>query len=283
MKFPLSWLKEYLDTSASLDEISAKLTAIGLEVEGIEDRAAMLKGFIVGHVVSSEQHPDADRLRCLVVDTGKEKLKVVCGAPNAKAGMKGVFAPSGSYIPGSDMTLKKSMIRGQESNGMMCSERELLLSEEHNGIIELPASCVTGSPAADALGANDAVIEINLTPNRGDCAGVYGIARDLAATGIGKLKPLKSSAIASKGKNPVLVTLKDEKACPLFIGRYIKGVKNGPSSKNISDRLKLAGQKSISTLVDITNYMTIGMNRPLHVFDSDKLKGTTRRMNWMTA
>lgn len=273
MKFTLNWLKEYLDTNASLDEISAKLTAIGLEVENIEDRAKMLQGFVVGHVISAEKHPDADKLRCLIVDNGKEQLKVVCGAPNARTGMKGVFAPAGSYIPGSDITLKKSMIRGQESNGMMCSERELLLSTEHTGIIELPDSAVTGSPAADALGANDPVIEINLTPNRGDCAGILGIARDLAAAGLGKLKNPSDQPVPGKYASPVTVSLKDEKACPLFIGRYIRGVKNGPSPKWLQERLKSIGLRPISTLVDITNYLTIALNRPLHVFDADKLKG----------
>jgi len=273
MKFTLSWLKDHLDTTATLEEISRKLTAIGLEVEGIEDPAATFKGFVVGHVLSAEKHPDADKLQCLVVDTGSEKLKVVCGAPNARAGMKGVFAPAGSHIPGSNITLKKSLIRGQESNGMMCSERELLLSDEHTGIIDLATDAPAGSAAADALGINDPVIEINLTPNRGDCAGVYGIARDLAAAGLGKLKPLKAPAVAGKFKNPVGIVLKDVKACPLFIGRYIKGVKNGPSPKWLQDKLKAVGQKPISALVDITNYATIGLNRPLHVFDADKLKG----------
>lgn len=273
MKFTLSWLKEYLDTSASLAEITAKLTDIGLEVEGLEDPAAALKGFVVGHVLSAEKHPDADKLRCLIVDTGKEQLKVVCGAPNARAGMKGVFAPAGSYIPGADITLKKSLIRGQESNGMMCSERELQLSTEHNGIIDLPETAVTGASASEALGLNDPVIEINLTPNRGDCAGVYGIARDLAAAGLGQLKKLPAGNIKGAFKNPVTVTLKDTNSCPLFVGRYIKGVKNGPSPQWLQDRLKAVGQKPISVLVDITNYFTLGLNRPLHVFDADKLKG----------
>ena len=273
MKFTLSWLKEHLDTTATLEEISRKLTAIGLEVEGIEDPAATFGGFVVGHVLTAEKHPDADKLQCLIVDTGKEKLKVVCGAPNARAGMKGVFAPAGSYIPGANITLKKSLIRGQESNGMMCSEKELLLSNDHGGIIELAADAVTGAAASDALGINDPIIEINLTPNRGDCAGVYGIARDLAAAGLGKLKPLNAVSTQGKFKNPVSISPKDTKACPLFIGRYIKGVKNGPSPKWLQDKLKAVGQKSISALVDITNYTTIGLNRPLHVFDADKLKG----------
>lgn len=273
MKFTLSWLKEYLDTTASLDEISQKLTAVGLEVEGIEDPAETLKGFVVGHVVECEKHPDADKLRCLIVDTGTEKLKVVCGAPNARKGMKGVFAPAGSHIPGLNVTLKKTMIRGAESNGMMCSEKELVLSDEHAGIIDLPESVATGSPAADALGLNDPVIEINLTPNRGDCAGIYGIARDLAAAGLGRLKPLPSAAAPAKFKSPVSVTTNDAQACPLFIGRYIKGVKNGASPKWMQDRMKAVGLRPISALVDITNYLTIALNRPLHVFDADKLKG----------
>lgn len=273
MKFTLSWLKDFLDTPATLHEITDKLTAIGLEVEGIDNPAETLKGFVVGHVISAARHPDADKLQCLIVDTGKEKLNVVCGAPNARAGMKGVFAPVGSYIPGSDMTLKKGVIRGQESNGMMCSERELLLSDEHNGIIELPDTAATGSNAAAALGLDDPVIEINLTPNRGDCAGIYGIARDLAAAGMGTLHPHAHSAAAPTFENPVKVSIKDEKSCPLFIGRYIRGVQNGPSPDWLQKRLKAIGQKPISALVDITNYLTIALNRPLHVFDADKLKG----------
>ncbi|MBI1214748.1 MAG: phenylalanine--tRNA ligase subunit beta [Alphaproteobacteria bacterium] len=273
MKFTLSWLKEYLDTDATLDEVSAKLTAIGLEVEGIEDRAKSMQGFVIGHVVSAEKHPDADKLQCLVVDTGTEQLKVVCGAPNAKAGMKGVFAPAGSYIPGLDVTLKKTSIRGQESNGMMCSEKELELSDEHKGIIELPQDAQTGAPAAPALGIDDPVIEINLTPNRGDCAGIYGIARDLAAAGLGTLKPLETPVVKGAFKSPVTVETQDEEACPLFIGRYIKGVKNGPSPKWLHDRLAAIGLRPISVLVDITNYFTVALNRPMHVFDADKLKG----------
>lgn len=273
MKFTLSWLKDYLDTTASLEEISQKLTSIGLEVENIEDPAKTLSGFVVGEVLSAEKHPDADKLQCLIVDTGAEKLKVVCGAPNARAGMKGIFAPAGSYIPGIDVTLKKSMIRGQESNGMMCSERELLLSEEHNGIIDLPLSLAAGSPAAAALGLNDPVIEINLTPNRGDCAGIYGIARDLAAAGLGRLKPLDAPAAKAGFKNPVDVSSKSPALCPLFIGRYIKGVKNGPSPEWLQNRLKAIGLRPISALVDITNYINIAYSRPLHVFDADRIKG----------
>lgn len=276
MKFPLSWLKEHLDTDASLADVSTRLTAIGLEVEGIEDRAATLKGFVVGHVVSAEKHPDADKLQCLVVDTGTEKLKVVCGAPNARAGMKGVFAPAGSYIPGLDVTLKKTAIRGQESNGMMCSARELLLSDEHAGIIELDASAPTGSPAADALGVNDPVIDISLTPNRGDCAGVHGIARDLAAAGLGRLVPPSGVAVTGNDAAPVGVVIDAPDACPLFIARLISGVTNAASPDAVQRRLAAAGQRPIDALVDITNEMSIGYNRPLHVFDADKIKGNLR-------
>jgi len=273
MKFTLNWLKEYLDTDASVADICAKLTALGLEVEGVQDPAKVLDGFVVGHILTAEKHPDADKLRCLVVDTGKEKLNVVCGAPNARAGLKGVFAPVGSYIPGGNITLVKAKIRGVESNGMMCSERELLLSEEHNGIIELPENAIVGSPAAAALGQDDPVIEIKLTPNRGDCAGVYGIARDLASAGLGTLKALPADRIEGAFASPITVSLQADDACPLFIGRYIRGVKNGASPQWLQKRLKAVGLRPISALVDITNYLTVGLNRPLHVFDARKVKG----------
>lgn len=275
MKFTLSWLKDHLDTDADIDAISEKLTAIGLEVEGITDHGAALKGFVVAEIEKCDPHPDADRLKLCTVNTGTEKLQVVCGAPNARAGMKGVFAPVGSYVPGIDVTLKKAKIRGQESNGMMCSKRELCLSDEHEGIIDLPAGAKTGAAAADALGLNDPVIEISLTPNRADCTGVRGIARDLAAAGLGKLKPLNTSPVKGAFKNPVSVTIAPEAkdACPLFLGRLIKGVKNGPSPQWMQNRLKAIGLRPISTLVDITNYLSIDLARPLHVFDADKLKG----------
>jgi phenylalanyl-tRNA synthetase beta chain len=274
MKFTLSWLKEFIDTHASLDEISTKLTAVGLEIDGIEDPSKALKGFVVGHVLECEKHPDADKLRCLIVDTGTEKLKVVCGAPNVRQGMKSVFAPVGSVMPVSGITLKKSLIRGQESNGMMCGPDELMPTETSHGIVELPDSAVVGSSAAAALGLDDPVIEINLTPNRGDCAGILGIARDLAAAGLGQLKPLAQAPEMKQGfKNPVSIRLEDTQACPLFIGVYIKGVKNAPAPKWMQDRLKSIGLRPISALVDITNYITIALNRPLHVFDADKLKG----------
>lgn len=278
MKFTLSWLKDHLETDATLDQITEKLTALGLEVEGVEDRSKELAPFRVAHVVSAEKHPDADKLRVLTVDTGREKLQVVCGAPNARAGMKGVFAPVGTYVPGSDITLKKGVIRGVESNGMMCSERELKLSEEHNGIIELPEDAPVGVSFADYAGLGDPVIDINLTPDRADCAGVRGIARDLAAAGLGRLKPLTEGAldarpVAGGFKSPVGVTIDRPDACPLFVGRYIRGVKNGPSPKWLQDKLASIGLRPISALVDITNYLTFDAARPLHVFDADKVKG----------
>ena len=273
MKLTLGWLKEHLDTAASLNEITDKLTALGLEVDAVADRAKIYESFRVAYVVSAEKHPDADRLRVCIVDTGKEKLQVVCGAPNARAGMKGVFAPAGSFIPGTGITLKKGVIRGQESNGMLVSEREMGLSEEHDGIIDVPADVPVGTPFAELYGLNDPVIEIGLTPNRADCAGVRGIARDLAAAGLGQLKPLDESSVKGSFKSPVSVKIENLEACPLFLGRYIKGVKNGPSPKWLQDRLKAIGLRPISALVDITNYLTNDLCRPLHVFDADKLKG----------
>ncbi len=275
MKFTLSWLKDYLDTDAPLEKISETLTAIGLEVEEVSDPAAEFKNFVVGEVVECGQHPDADKLRVATVDTGSEKLQVVCGAPNCRLGMKGVFAPVGSYIPGTDFTLGKAKIRGIESHGMLCSERELCLSDEHDGIIELPADAKIGSPAAAALGIDDPVIEIALTPNRGDCAGIYGIARDLAAAGIGTLKKPETTSVDGGFENPVSVTIlpEAEKACPMFIGRYIRNVKNAESPDWLKNRLKAIGLRPISALVDITNFFTITFARPLHVYDADKLKG----------
>lgn len=277
MKFTLDWLKQHLDTNASLDEIVIALTALGLEVDAVTDRAKLYAPFHVVHVEKAEKHPDADRLKVCVVDTGKEKLQVVCGAPNARAGMKAVYAPSGSFIPGTGITIKKGNIRGQESNGMMVSEREMGLSDEHEGIIDVAADIPLGTLFADLYGLNDPLIEIGLTPNRADAAGVRGIARDLAAAGLGKLKPLNETPVKGNGKSPVNVTLTfdaDKKdACPLFMGRYIKGVKNGPSPKWMQDRLKAVGLRPISALVDITNYFSLDLCRPLHVFDADKLKG----------
>jgi len=274
MKLTFSWLKEYLETDASLEDVLLKLNSIGLEVDGVEDPAKEFQGFVVGEVLEAEKHPDSDHLQCLIVDDGKQKLKVVCGAPNARKGLKGIFAPAGSYIPGLAVTLKKAIIRGQESNGMMCSEKELCLSDEHKGIIELSSDAKVGSSAAEALGLNDVIIEVAITPDVGHCASVYGIARDLASAGLGKLKTLETPKIKGEFKSPIAVEIKDAAAGDLFIGRYIKGVKNGPSPKWMQDRLKAIGQKPISALVDITNYLTFDLGRPLHVYDADKLKGT---------
>ncbi len=277
MKFTLAWLRSHLDTTASLDEIAAKLTAIGLEVEGIEDRAAIFAPFIVAEVKKAEQHPNADKLRVCEVFTGTETFQVVCGAPNARAGMKGIFAPVGSTVPGTQLLLKAANIRGVASNGMLCSEREMGLTDEHTGIIDLPLDTPLGAPMASVFGLDDPVIEIKLTPNRGDCLGIHGIARDLAAAGLGKLRPLDIKVVPGAYKSPINVSLDfpagAEKACPIFVGRHIRGVKNGPSPAWLQQRLKAIGLRPISALVDITNFFTYDLGRPLHVFDAAKVKG----------
>ena len=277
MKFTLSWLKEHLDTSATLVEVRDALTMLGLEVEGISNPAESLKGFVVGYVVEAVQHPNADRLRVCKVDTGAGVVQVVCGAPNARTGMKGIFAPTGSYIPGTDLTLKASKIRGEESNGMLCSSRELQLGDDHSGIIDLPADVKTGAPAAEALGLDDAVIEIKVTPNRGDCLGVHGIARDLAAAGLGTLRPFKAERVKGSYPSPIKWThgyaAMPDSPCPIVVGRHFRGVKNGPSPDWLQRRLKAIGLRPISALVDITNLVTFDLNRPLHVFDAGKLAG----------
>ncbi|MBI3506186.1 MAG: phenylalanine--tRNA ligase subunit beta [Proteobacteria bacterium] len=275
MKFTLSWLKTHLDTGASLDDIAKALTAIGLELEGIEDRAKALAPFKVAHVVEAKPHPDADRLRVCTVDTGAGIVQVVCGAPNARTGMKGVFAPVGSTVPGTGLLLKAGQIRGQASNGMLVSMREMGLGEDHDGIIDLPSDAVVGKPFAELLGYDDPVIDIAITPNRADCLGVRGIARDLAAAGIGNLKPMPVAKVAGKYKSPVGVRfeLAEPGHCPLFVGRHFRGLKNGPSPKWLADRLLSVGLRPISILVDITNFFTLDINRPLHVFDAGKLKG----------
>lgn len=275
MKFTLGWLKEHLETTASVPEIADKLTAIGLELEGIEDRAAKLGNFVVGHVVEAKQHPDADRLRVCIVDTGKEKVQVVCGAPNARAGMKGVFAPAGSYIPGKNVELKQGVIRGQASNGMLLSMMEMGLGDDHEGIVDLPADAPVGEPAARVMGLDDPVVDIAITPNRADCLGVRGVARDLAAAGLGLLKPRKIEPVPGKFKSPIGVRFDlpagAEAACPLFVGRTVRGVKNGASPGWLQDRLTAVGLRPISALVDITNFMTLDVGRPLHVFDAKTL------------
>ena len=278
MKFTLSWLKEHLDTDADVQTIADKLTSIGLEVESIEDAGARLKDFTVAEIVSAEKHPNADKLRLCMVNTGdKEPLQIVCGAPNARAGIKVVLARPGTVIPASGEALKIGTIRGVESRGMMCSARELLLGEDHDGIIELAAEAVVGTPAAPALGLTDPVFDVSITPNRGDAASVFGIARDLAAAGLGTLHTRKIEPVAGKFPSPRKITLdfspENKNACPIFAGRLIRNVKNGPSPQWVQDRLKSVGMKSISALVDATNLIAQDRGRPLHVFDADKLSG----------
>lgn len=274
MRFTLDWLSQHLDFNASLEQVSETLTNIGLEVEELEDRGAAYAPFKVAYVESAEKHPDADKLQVLKVRVADsdQSVQVVCGAPNARAGMKGIFAPSGTYIPGLDVTLKKSKIRGVESNGMMVSEKEMCLSDEHKGIIEVDDSLDIGTPMAEIYGLDDSIIEIAVTPNRADCACVRGIARDLAAAGLGTLKPLPIEKVEGTFESPISVEIQD-KNCDMFLGRYIKNVKNGPSPKWLQDRLNAVGLRPISALVDITNLMTLDVNRPLHVYDADKLNG----------
>ena len=273
MKFSISWLKEHLDTTASVDEIAETLTKIGLEVEEIFNPASRLDGFVTAEVETYERHPYSDHLGLLTVHTGKEKLQVVCGAPNCRQGLKGIFAPVGVVIPYYNEELKVGKIRGVESFGMMCSEKELGVGEDHNGIIELPANTPIGRPAAEALDI-DPVIEINITPNRAECLGVRGVARDLAAAGLGTLKPLKILKTAGTFKSPINVKVEDFTACPVYVGRYIKNVNNkAETPKWMKDRLTAIGLRPISPLVDITNYINYDMARPLHVFDADKLRG----------
>jgi phenylalanyl-tRNA synthetase beta chain len=273
MKFSLTWLKDHLETTATVAEICDALNAIGLEVEGVEDPAQKLAGFRVAHVISAKPHPDADKLQVLMVDTGEgDPLQVVCGAPNARAGMKGVLGLPGAGVPANGMVLKKSAIRGVESNGMMCSTRELELGDDHDGIIELPDDAPVGTDFARYHGASP-VIEVAVTPNRPDCMGVYGIARDLAAKGLGTLKPIAVPAFAPSGACPVEIRTDDPAGCPAFYGRVITGVKNGPSPDWLQARLKSAGQRPISLLVDLTNYLMLGFGRPAHVYDLAKLSG----------
>lgn len=277
MKFTLSWLKDHLDTDASLNEVVEALTMVGLEVEEVSDPQAPLKPFVVAKIVTADKHPNADKLKLLSVDAGKGPVQVVCGAPNARAGLKGVFALPGVVIPATGAVLEIGTIRGVESRGMMCSERELGLSDEHNGIIELPEDAPVGVSFADYRGGADPVIDISITPNRPDCLGVRGIARDLAARGLGKLKPDPLAPVPGSFPSPVPIALKfdgDDTPCPVFAGRAVRGLKNGPSPKWLQDRLKAIGLRPISALVDITNYLTFDRGRPLHVYDADKLTGT---------
>ncbi len=282
MKFTLSWLKDHLKTKASVEEIATTLSAIGLEVESVEDPAEKLGAFRVARIVEAKRHPNADKLQVVQVEVAKGEplLEVVCGAPNARAGLVGVFAPLGAYIPGSKITLEKKPVRGVVSNGMMCSAAELELSEESEGILDLPAEMAehVGARYIDAAGLNDPVFEVKLTPNRPDCTGVRGIARDLAAAGLGTLKPEKAiSGVEGGFDNPVAIGLdfpKDaESACPVFAARLVKGVVNGPSPEWLQTRLKAVGLRPINALVDVTNYISNDRGRPLHVYDADKLKG----------
>src|SRR5499427_3875658 len=283
MKFTLAWLKEHLDTDAPLKAIVHKLTMIGLEVEHVEDKAKALSPFTIARVISAEQHPNADRLRVCMVDTGAgDQVQVVCGAPNARTGMKGVFVPPGAYIPGKDITLAVGKIRGVESRGMLVSEFELKLSDDHEGIIDLPADAPVGKNYAQWAKLDDPVIEIKLTPNRPDATGVHGIARDLAAADMGKFinKPIK----LVKGAFPCPVSVMLDfgatpSLCRGFALRLVRGVKNGPSPEWLQRRLIAIGLRPINTLVDITNFITYDRGRPLHVFDAAKVRGnlTVRR------
>ncbi|MFO1074036.1 MAG: phenylalanine--tRNA ligase subunit beta [Geminicoccaceae bacterium] len=277
MKFTLPWLKEHLATDATLDALCEKLTMLGLEVEDVTDPGAALAEFSVGYVKEARQHPNADRLRLCTVETRHGTFEVVCGAPNARTGIKVVFAPEGSVIPVSGEVLKKAVIRGVPSVGMLCSMRELKLGEEHDGIIELPETAEVGTPAVRALGLEGPVIEVKLTPDRADCFGVAGIARDLAAAGLGRLATRNFTPVPSSGPAGPRIALDfaagEAKACPLFVGRVIRGLRNGPSPAWLRHRLKAIGLRPISALVDITNYLTFDLCRPLHVFDLGKLQG----------
>lgn len=273
MKFTLSWLKDHLETDATLDEIVERLTMIGLEVEEVDDKAQFAP-FKIAKVLTAEKHPDADKLQVLSVDAGDGKpVQVVCGAPNARAGLIGAFAAPGAYVPGIDVTLAVGKIRGVESHGMMCSERELEMSDAHDGIIDLPDDAQIGESFAAYAGLDDPVIEIGLTPNRPDCTGVYGIARDLAAAGLGTLKPNSISPAKGSANCPVNVSIKDPDLCPGFALRMVKGVNNGSSPSWMQQRLIAIGLRPINALVDITNYVTFGWGRPLHVFDAAKVTG----------
>ena len=274
MKFSFDWLREHLDTDASAEQIADRLTNLGLEVEGLSNPAEALAPFRVARVITAEKHPQADKLQVLTVDAGTgEEIQVVCGAPNARAGMLGGFGAPGAYIPRSDITLKVAAIRGVESRGMMCSARELELGEDHSGIIELPADAPIGQPYSEYAGLADPVFDVAVLPNRQDCMGVRGIARDLAAAGIGKLKPLAVPQIEGSFPCPVPIGIEDPEGCPAFFGRAVSGLKNGSSPEWMQRRLKAAGQRPISALVDITNYVMLDHGRPAHAYDIAKLRG----------
>jgi phenylalanyl-tRNA synthetase beta chain len=273
MKFALSWLKRHLDTTADAGTIARALTALGLEIENVTDTAATLSAFRVARVLTAERHPQADKLQVLSVDLGDgSPLQVVCGAPNARAGLTGVLGLPGAVVPSNGMELRKSAIRGVESNGMMCSTRELNLGEDHDGIIELPADAPLGISYGDYLGS-DPVFDVAITPNRPDCMGVHGIARDLAAAGVGTLRPIAVEPVVGSYPCPVEIRIDDPAGCPAYFGRTIRGVTNGTSPQWLQDALKSAGQRPISALVDITNYVMYGYGRPTHAYDLARLSG----------
>ncbi|WP_371396296.1 phenylalanine--tRNA ligase subunit beta [Fretibacter rubidus] len=278
MKFTLSWLKEHLKTDATIDAVVVAMTLAGLEVEGVHNPAEELAAFTIAKVKTAVKHPDADKLKVCTVDTVDGEMQIVCGAPNARAGMTVAYAPMGAYIPGADFSLDKKprKIRGVESSGMMCSSRELNLGDDHDGIMDLDDSFAMGTPLAEALGVNDPVIDFEVTPNRPDWLGVHGIARDLAAVGLGQLITPAIKPVTGAFPCPVSVEIDAPQACPTFVGRVVRGVKNGPSPKWLQDKLKAIGLRPISTLVDITNYMSYDRDRPLHVYDVAKLSGTIR-------
>ena len=274
MKFSFSWLKDHLDTNESAADIADAMTRIGLEVESVDNPADKLRPFTIAKVLTAEPHPQADKLQILSVDDGSGKpLQIVCGAPNARAGLIGVLGHPGDYVPGLDVTLKLAAIRGVESQGMMCSMRELELGDSHEGIIELPADAPVGVAYVDYAQLDDPVFDVAITPNRQDCMGVRGIARDLAAAGLGKLKPLSIPQIKAKDPCPIEIHTDDPEGCPAFFGRVVKDVSNGPAPDWMAARLKSAGQRPISALVDITNYVMLDHGRPLHVYDLAKLSG----------
>jgi phenylalanyl-tRNA synthetase beta chain len=273
MKFTLSWLKTHLDTDATLDQITGTLTRIGLELEDVEDRGAALAPFRIARVIEAVQHPNADRLRVCTIDTGRDTVRVVCGAPNARTGMKGVFAPPDTFIPGTGITLKVGEIRGVRSAGMLVSERELGLGEDHAGILDLPDDAPVGVPYAQWAGLDDPLIDVSVTPNRGDCFAVRGIARDLAAAGVATLKPWQPAKVAPVFRGGPRWQIDWPAACPWILGRTIRNLRNGPSPPWLQKRLMSVGLRPINTLVDITNLFTIDLGRPLHVFDVAKLTG----------
>ena len=273
MKFTLSWLRTHLDTDATLEQITDRLTGIGLELEGVTDPGQALRPFRVAHIIEAVQHPNADRLRACTVDAGDGPISVVCGAPNARTGLKVVFAPPGSVIPGSGVTLKVGEIRGVVSAGMLLSRREMGLGEDHDGIVELPEDAPIGTSYPDYAGLDDPVIDISVTPNRGDALSVRGVARDLAAAGLGHLKPWAPLPVTGRFTSPVRWAIEDSEACPWIVGRTVRGLVNGPSPAWLQARLLSIGLRPINALVDVTNFFTIDLGRPLHVFDADRVQG----------